>query len=117
MLTIRTDIMKFSLTLTFLLAGAFLPLDPILALRPDLSVGPKRDILSASSDNNATSIGLPNGDISRCCSLLSAAGFDPRAPGGLPLVLIDTHGQTIPDPHRIDATLCTCGSPSGGRYI
>ncbi|GAX73487.1 hypothetical protein CEUSTIGMA_g939.t1 [Chlamydomonas eustigma] len=60
---------------------------------------------------------------SRCCVLLASAGFNPqgtgymqREGGGLPLVLIDTEGVTIPDLVRVPASLCTCGSPNGIDY-
>lgn len=51
----------------------------------------------------------------RCCEVLKQAGFAVHVsgPGALPLVLIDSHGAPIPDPRRVPATLCTCGSPGG----
>ncbi|GMH44086.1 hypothetical protein BSKO_12020 [Bryopsis sp. KO-2023] len=46
-----------------------------------------------------------------CCQRLQSIGFS----SGLPVIVVDTWGQSIPDEPKIDASMCTC-SPIGGNY-
>ncbi|CAD7695843.1 unnamed protein product [Ostreobium quekettii] len=46
---------------------------------------------------------------SDCCNLLSGIGFS----SSVPVVIINTGGQAIPDEPKIPASICTCNSPGG----
>lgn len=44
-----------------------------------------------------------------CCGLLAAAGFTSE----LPVIVLDSRGEDVPDEPKINGIMCTCGSPGG----
>ncbi|KAG1654714.1 hypothetical protein FOA52_005915 [Chlamydomonas sp. UWO 241] len=49
---------------------------------------------------------------SRCCAIAGALGLGPGAPGGLPVVVVNTSGvELVMDGPNTRATMCTCGAP------
>ncbi|GMH37756.1 hypothetical protein BSKO_05629 [Bryopsis sp. KO-2023] len=44
-----------------------------------------------------------------CCSLLASIGFSSE----LPVIVLDSQGNDIPDEPKINGLMCTCGAPGG----
>ena len=61
--------------------------------------GPPPLTPSRTSQCDVTSLG-------ECCTVLAELGFQ----SSLPVVIIETGGEEIPDEPKMDATMCTCGS-------
>ncbi|CAD7699440.1 unnamed protein product [Ostreobium quekettii] len=74
----------------------------------DPSSAPSASVATPVAATPTPPVSFANGG-SDCCGLLAGIGFS----SSLPVVIIDSGGQQIPDEPKIQSYACTCNAPGG----